>query len=111
MNKLINRNGMSGLERSSRRSTEPLPGFAKAVVQQEMATAMTMRRYLNTPEGALYGFAPEPPAGIPRIGTEKAVTTIVPGIVAGIELRRFRWLHRRHHDRRAGGAGSTEAGQ
>jgi phytoene dehydrogenase-like protein len=55
-------------------------GFAKAVVQQEMATAMTMRRYLNTPEGALYGFAPEPPAGIPRIGTEKAVTTIVPGL-------------------------------
>ena len=86
------------------------PGFAKAVVQQEMATAMTMRRYLMH-EGALYGFAPEPPAGIPRIGTEKAVTTIVPGLWLASSYGGIRWLHRRHDDRRAGGAGSIEAGQ
>jgi phytoene dehydrogenase-like protein len=29
------------------------PGFARAVVQREMATAVTMHRYLNTPAGAL----------------------------------------------------------
>jgi all-trans-retinol 13,14-reductase len=34
-------------------------GIAGAVVQREMATAETMQRYLNTPGGAVYGFAPE----------------------------------------------------
>jgi all-trans-retinol 13,14-reductase len=56
------------------------PGFAEAVVQREMATALTMRRHLNTPEGAIYGFAAEPPTGRPIAGTEKAVETIVPGL-------------------------------
>ena len=35
------------------------PGIAGAVVQREMATAETMQHYLNTPGGAVYGFAPE----------------------------------------------------
>ena len=35
------------------------PGIAGAVVHREMATARTMQRYLNTPGGAVYGFAPE----------------------------------------------------
>ncbi len=35
------------------------PGIASAVVYREMATAQTMQRYLNTPGGAVYGFAPE----------------------------------------------------
>ena len=35
------------------------PGLASAVVHSEMATAETMHRYLNTPGGAVYGFAPE----------------------------------------------------
>jgi all-trans-retinol 13,14-reductase len=35
------------------------PGIAEAVVHREMATAETMANYLNTPEGAVYGFAPE----------------------------------------------------
>lgn len=43
------------------------PGFAGAVVQREMSTALTMHRELNTPGGAVYGFAPVvPPHGIPR---------------------------------------------
>jgi phytoene dehydrogenase-like protein len=43
------------------------PGLAGAVVQREMATALTMHRELRTPGGALYGFAPVvPPHGIPR---------------------------------------------
>lgn len=43
------------------------PGFAGAVVQREMATALTMHRELNTPDGALYGFAPSvPPHGVPN---------------------------------------------
>jgi phytoene dehydrogenase-like protein len=35
------------------------PGIAKTVVHREMATAETMQHYLNTPDGAVYGFAPE----------------------------------------------------
>jgi all-trans-retinol 13,14-reductase len=35
------------------------PGIASTVVHREMATAETMQRYLNTPGGAVYGFAPE----------------------------------------------------
>jgi all-trans-retinol 13,14-reductase len=35
------------------------PGIAGAVVQREMSTAETFHQYLNTPGGALYGFAPE----------------------------------------------------
>ncbi|MGP0093454.1 MAG: phytoene desaturase family protein [Xanthobacteraceae bacterium] len=34
------------------------PGIARAVVQREMSTADTMHQYLNTPGGAVYGFAP-----------------------------------------------------
>jgi all-trans-retinol 13,14-reductase len=56
------------------------PGFASAVVQQEMATAATMQHYLNTPGGAVYGFAQVPPHGIPTAGTPKAVQTSVPGL-------------------------------
>jgi phytoene dehydrogenase-like protein len=42
-------------------------GFAGAVVQREMSTALTMHRELNTPGGAVYGFAPVvPPHGVPR---------------------------------------------
>ena len=35
------------------------PGIGGAVVQREMSTAETFHHYLNTPGGALYGFAPE----------------------------------------------------
>jgi all-trans-retinol 13,14-reductase len=35
------------------------PGIAGAVIHREMATAETMAHYLNTPDGAVYGFAPE----------------------------------------------------
>jgi phytoene dehydrogenase-like protein len=54
------------------------PGFAGAVVQREMATALTMHRELRTPGGALYGFAPVvPPHGIPRFPSAQ---TAVPGL-------------------------------
>lgn len=55
-------------------------GFAAAVVQREMATAVTMRQQLNTPGGAVYGYAQEPPEGLPTLGSERGVTTTVPGL-------------------------------
>jgi phytoene dehydrogenase-like protein len=39
------------------------PGIAKAVVHREMATAETLANYLNAPQGAVYGFAPDREAG------------------------------------------------
>ena len=35
------------------------PGIAGAVLQREMSTAETYHHYLNTPDGATYGFAPQ----------------------------------------------------
>ncbi len=40
---------------------ETYPGIAESIVYKEMATARTVRDYLNTPKGAVYGFAQEPP--------------------------------------------------
>ncbi len=37
------------------------PGIAGAVVHADMTTARSVERYLGTPGGAIYGFAPEPP--------------------------------------------------
>ena len=44
------------------------PGFAGAVVHAEIATARTMKNYLGTPDGEVYGFRPTPsrPARRPR---------------------------------------------
>jgi phytoene dehydrogenase-like protein len=54
------------------------PGFAGAVAQREMATALTMHRELRTPGGAVYGFAPAvPPHGMPRFPSAQ---TSVPGL-------------------------------
>jgi phytoene dehydrogenase-like protein len=41
------------------RVDQEFPGFAGAVLHREMATAATMQHTLNTPGGAVYGFAPE----------------------------------------------------
>lgn len=45
------------------------PGIAGAVVQREMSTAETFQQYLNTPSGALYGFAPESRGFMPLVET------------------------------------------
>jgi phytoene dehydrogenase-like protein len=45
------------------------PGIASAIVQREMSTAETFHQYLNTPDGALYGFAPESRGFIPLAET------------------------------------------
>ncbi|MGO8798513.1 MAG: phytoene desaturase family protein [Roseiarcus sp.] len=47
------------------------PGLGGAVVERLFLSARSMRNFLNTPDGAVYGFAPTPPrrgvwAGLPR---------------------------------------------
>jgi phytoene dehydrogenase-like protein len=50
------------------------PGIAAAVVHRELATAETMAHYLNTPDGGVYGFAPEREGANPLLMT--AQTTV-----------------------------------
>ena len=67
--RLENWSTLSGDERHARKTKwidaliadadRHFPGLAGAVVHREMATADTMQRYLNTPGGAVYGFAPD----------------------------------------------------
>jgi all-trans-retinol 13,14-reductase len=41
------------------------PGIAGCIVHREMSTAETFHQYLGTPDGALYGFAPETRGFVP----------------------------------------------
>jgi len=56
------------------------PGFANAVVQQEFATARTMQEYLKTPDGAVYGFAPNIPQSMLLSGPPRTPKTSVKGL-------------------------------
>jgi all-trans-retinol 13,14-reductase len=48
------------------------PGIAGAVVQREMSTAETFHHFLNTPCGAIYGFAPQTRGFMPLAETAVA---------------------------------------
>lgn len=52
------------------------PGLAGAVKASRMATARTMHDHLNTPEGAIYGFAMVPPKTLPREAPRNTKTTV-----------------------------------
>ena len=52
------------------------PGIAEAVVERDMATAKTMHGFLGTPDGAIGGFAPNTPDGIPLGGPLTPETSI-----------------------------------
>jgi phytoene dehydrogenase-like protein len=54
------------------------PGFAGAVVAKSLNTATSMGSYLNAPQGAIYGFAPVPPASGKSLG--RSPKTPVPGV-------------------------------
>ncbi|MGI9228097.1 MAG: phytoene desaturase family protein [Gammaproteobacteria bacterium] len=56
------------------------PGFANAVVQREYATAKTMHNFLNTPGGAVYGFAPNVPDRSLLSGPPRTPKTSIKGL-------------------------------
>ena len=84
------------------------PGMASAVVHSEMATAATMQRYLNTPGGAVYGFAPN--TGLGQIA-KTGPRTSIQRTLARVRLYDRRRLYRRHVRRRASGYPSSACGQ
>ncbi len=56
------------------------PGFADKVVTSVFSTASTMSGYLDAPDGAVYGFAPLPPAGPFWQGSESSPKTPIDGL-------------------------------
>ncbi len=56
------------------------PGFGSHVVASQFSTALTIERYLNAPQGAVYGFAPLPPSGPIWRGVDRSSKTPVPGL-------------------------------
>jgi phytoene dehydrogenase-like protein len=55
------------------------PGLADAIVAASFNTALSVRQYLDTPDGAVYGFSPTPPRSIWR-NPASAPRTPVPGL-------------------------------
>ena len=52
------------------------PGLADAVVASSFNTALSVRQYLNAPDGAVYGFAPTPPQSMQPIARRSPRTAI-----------------------------------
>jgi phytoene dehydrogenase-like protein len=59
---------------------EEWPGFVDAAVQREFATARTMHNFLNTPGGAIYGFAPNVPERMLLSGPPRTPKTSIKGL-------------------------------
>jgi len=55
------------------------PGLAAAVVASSFNTALSVRQYLNAPDGAAYGFAPAPPRSIGQ-AVDRSPRTAIPGL-------------------------------
>ena len=69
------------------------PGLGEAVVASSFNSALSVRQYLNAPDGAVYGFAPAPPSTIQSNPFRSPLTAV--SDLSGIGLCRLRRLHRR----------------
>ena len=56
------------------------PGFGSHVVASQFSTAHSIARYLNAPQGAVYGFAPLLPRGPIWRGPGRSAKTPIPGL-------------------------------
>ncbi|MGO4870015.1 MAG: phytoene desaturase family protein [Roseiarcus sp.] len=56
------------------------PGLGGAVSERMFLNARSMRNFLNTPDGAIYGFAPLPPERGVWAGVPRSPRTPVPGL-------------------------------
>ena len=55
------------------------PGLGGSLIASSFNTALSVRQYLNAPDGAVYGFAPTPPRSIWSI-PDRSPRTAVPGL-------------------------------
>ena len=96
----IARSAAAGSRRSCAISTSLYPGLGDAVVASSFNSALSVRQYLNAPDGAVYGFAPTPP----RLDGRKPVPLAAhgdPGALSVLRLCRIRRLYRRDRSRPA----------
>ncbi|MGD0640541.1 MAG: NAD(P)/FAD-dependent oxidoreductase [Roseiarcus sp.] len=56
------------------------PGLGAAVSERMFLNARSMRNFLNTPDGAIYGFAPLPPEHGVWAGVPRSPRTPIPGL-------------------------------
>jgi all-trans-retinol 13,14-reductase len=56
------------------------PGLGNAVTDKVFLNARSMHGFLNTPAGAIYGFAPRPPEGPIWAGIPRSPRTPIPGL-------------------------------
>lgn len=56
------------------------PGFSAAVTVRRFVSAASMHRYLGTPDGAIYGFAPVPPTRPVWSGIGRSPKTALDGV-------------------------------
>jgi phytoene dehydrogenase-like protein len=56
------------------------PGFGGAVTERLFLSARSMHNFLNTPDGAVYGFAPTPPRQGIWAGYPRSPRTPIPGL-------------------------------
>jgi phytoene dehydrogenase-like protein len=56
------------------------PGLGSAVTERMFLNARSMRNFLNTPDGAVYGFAPMPPQRGIWAGYPRSPRTPIPGL-------------------------------
>jgi len=56
------------------------PGFRDATIERNFATARTMRDHLDTPDGAVYGFAPNVPDHLLLSGSPSTPKTSINGL-------------------------------
>ena len=90
VDRLSNWAGLSKEEEHARRNawtaaiTERLereyPGFAAAIGETSFSSARSLRNYIGTPGGAIYGFAMTPPAGPVWSGIGRSPKTVIPGL-------------------------------
>ena len=84
------------------------PGFSAAVSERMFLNARSMHNFMNTPGGAVYGFAPLPFergiwAGLPR-----SSRTPIPSVYLASSFAEFGRIHRRDEIRRGCGADGDE---
>ncbi len=90
LDRLSNRAGLTPQQEKDRRERwldafqtsldRDYPGIGGAVTERMFLNARSMRNFLNTPDGAVYGFAPTPPQRGIWAGFPRSPRTPIPGL-------------------------------
>jgi all-trans-retinol 13,14-reductase len=76
----MSRRSFAGLVGRARRLDRDHPGFNGAVVERVFLNARSMHNFMNSPSGAIYGFAPIPFEHSILSGVPRSPKTPIPGV-------------------------------